>query len=210
LIFALLDYWQYRRQRGRYAPAHFRVPNIRLMSAANFPDLYTFKPGDLFLLHTRGSVISWAVMYFTQSVWSHTGLFSGSGNILHATTSGVIEEPFASHFDNHSFACLIDPGLSDEGREKAISYARSRLGAPYGWGIVLVHAVDAILSRREEIHMRLYADVLFVFGVMSLPAIRWRWWLYCTESLAVLYLMAITRNRVAGKTKRSRGRESGA
>jgi cell wall-associated NlpC family hydrolase len=43
------------------------------------------------------------VMYYTSSAWSHMGVFTENGNIIDATTGGVIEHPLSDYFDGKSY-----------------------------------------------------------------------------------------------------------
>jgi hypothetical protein len=74
--------------------------------AENFPSLGEYGAGKLFFYHGCNSFSSWLVMYFTSSIWSHTGAFTENGFVVDATTSGVIERPLYDYFDGKSYICV--------------------------------------------------------------------------------------------------------
>src|SRR6266853_580503 len=103
MIFAILDYMDYRCRRGAYSDALLRAEGGRLAAGENFPRPEQFKTGDLVFLHTADSFLSWLVMYYTSSVWSHVASVSENGYIIDAATSGVLEHPFSDYLDGKSY-----------------------------------------------------------------------------------------------------------
>jgi hypothetical protein len=93
MIFAVLDYISYRFRRGAYSDERIQAEGGSLATKENYPHPERFRPGDIVFLHTADSFLSWTVMYYTSSVWSHTATVTTDGNIVDATTGGVFEHP---------------------------------------------------------------------------------------------------------------------
>jgi hypothetical protein len=140
MLFAILDYLRYRRRKGIYSDAKLQKQGGRLAIAENFPDVASFDPGYLFFCHTRYSVLSWLVMYYTSFPWSHTGSFSERGRIIDVTTTGVIEHSLSDYFDGRSFIAirgLKEEVFSDEQKAAMLKWLRDRVGHKYAWSKVL-------------------------------------------------------------------------
>ncbi len=183
VIFAARDYWAYRRRRGRFA----RDGLNSLMAAAFDSELppkalAILEPGDLIFVETFGSLLSWAVMYFTDSEVSHAAMYLGDGSITHATFSGVITEPVAALFGPDRRLLVCKPVIPDDLRPAVVKEAASHLGRPYGWYGVLRKAVRIITGR-------------------IWPLFRWRFALDFFAVLVVLELAAfLATHRIMGLT----------
>lgn len=89
MIFALWDYFNYRRQAGRYGndqtdggmhvAFYDKVPN-EVIEELN--------EGDAFFTQRLDSFRSWAMMYFTSSPVDHVGVYAGDGRVFHMTLDG--------------------------------------------------------------------------------------------------------------------------
>lgn len=102
----------------------------------------SIRPGDVLLVegNTR---ISTAIMYLTQSTWSHAALYLGPNAGLeagdddepHVLVEADLEEGIRSlplSFYRHTHTRICRPiGLSDEDIEKLVDYSKSRLGHQY-------------------------------------------------------------------------------
>ncbi len=106
MFFAAYDYFRYRSGTGRYSPEAIRKQGGVLASPELENIANCMTPGNILFLHTRNSFLSWMVMYYTDSLWSHTGMIADNRNIIDATTSGVIEHPFSDYLDGRSFICI--------------------------------------------------------------------------------------------------------
>ncbi len=91
-------------------------------------------PRHTFVYHTRDSFLSWLVMYYTVSVWSHVGTFTEHGHIIDATTAGVIEHPLSDYFDGKSYIIILavkDGLYSEEQAAKSLEWGRSQIGCGF-------------------------------------------------------------------------------
>lgn len=168
MLFALLDYYRYRSQRGIYSTAYIRERNGPLLTRENFPDPTVFKPGSVFFIHRRVSLTSWFIMYVTSSPWNHTGIFTGDGTVVEALTGGTIEHPFSDYLDGRSYMSAYTPPYpSANGPMNAVAHVRSMIGVPYNWLGVLRLGAKILLGRHSHYRPRLSIDVLVIRGEVS-------------------------------------------
>ncbi len=140
------------------------------------------EPGDLIFVETFGSLLSWTVMYFTDSEVSHAAMYLGDGNITHATFSGVITEPVTALFGPDRRLLVCKPVIPDDLRPAVVTEAASYLGWPYGWYGVLRKAVRIVTGR-------------------IWPLFRWRFVLDFFAVLAMLELATfLATHRIMGLT----------
>jgi hypothetical protein len=104
MLLALHDYIQYRNRSGRFTR---KIKQGSLMGGAfekNVPEdiIIQLKPGDILFIETFDSLISWAIMYLTNSQVSHIAIYLGDRNITHATDSGIVIESIDSLFDSNT------------------------------------------------------------------------------------------------------------
>lgn len=170
MLFAVIDYLHYKYRRGRYSDQAIRGTGGRLATASNFPGIADFGPEHLFVCHTVGSFKSWLVMYFTSSIWSHIATFSRQGNVVDATTSGVIEHPFSDYFDGRSYIQILTlkEKLSPDQISKMLAFFRRQIGNKYNWrgGWMLFFSI--IFGAHASYRWRFSADILIAL-LMLLP-----------------------------------------
>lgn len=131
------------------------------------------KPGDLFFVHTLESFPAWAIMYVTKSEVSHVALYVGERRILHATPSGVLEEPIEVLLQKTKKILPATMPLSDEQRASAVHFGKSNyVGWPYGWVYVIVKGLR-ILSGRDWPFFRFsfLADLFTILLIADIPSI---------------------------------------
>jgi len=175
MLFAMLDYVRYRRGKGIYSDANIRGQGGRLAVSENFHELESLGPGHLFLCHTRYSVLSWLVMYYTSSVWSHTGIFTEQGRIIDVTTAGVIEHPLSDYFDGKSFIVIfgLKEGIvSHEQLDEGLKWLRSEVGGGYDWFRILQMLWSTISGANEKYRLRFSADFLIIALILT-PLACW-------------------------------------
>ena len=68
-------------------------------SKPNSIDPDKIKRGDILLVHTKRSLISWLIRKFTKSYWNHVGLFVSKDNqwpkwVIEALGEGIVGRPF--------------------------------------------------------------------------------------------------------------------
>jgi len=162
MVFALVDYLLYRSRLGKYHPRAIEGSGGILATRENFPANANLWPGDVLIMHTCRSFLSWCVMYYTSSVWSHTALYAGDDRLVDATTAGVLEHPFADYLDGNAYIVVRRPkGATPEEGPQVVNAARKFLGRPFGW-----HKVYAIWLRTmlggELYRLKFTGDLLAV------------------------------------------------
>ena len=75
MLFAAIDYLAYRTGRWRYSAEYAEQQGYQLATRENFTGSREAPPGHYFVLSRRASFASWIVMYGTNSIASHTGLY---------------------------------------------------------------------------------------------------------------------------------------
>lgn len=169
----------------------------RLAVPENFTKVALFGPRYLFFCHTRYSVISWLIMYYTSSVWSHVGHFSEKGLVIDTTTSGVIEHPFSDYFDGRSFIVIMSlkEGLaSEEKLTKVLQWNRNRLGSRFDWIGIFRFFWAIVLGRIHHYRIRFSGDFLIMallFATLSLwnPMIK-----ILIGSVSAIYMLTVIAN----------------
>lgn len=202
MLFALADCRRYRNRTGRFA----RDIHKSVMGGAfegSLPDkaFELLSPGDVLLVQTLESPISWLIMYLTSSEISHAAFYLGNREIAHATLSGVRVEPIESLLDPNS---RILPGIlpiPDDTRPEIVRAVQQYIGLPYGWIPALLKAIR-ILSGRDWAYFRwtFFADICMLLFVLDLPflaafhraVITW---------LAPAYLATVTLNALRWRWK---------
>lgn len=173
MIFALIDYLAYLRRTGRYS----RDVNKSVMGGAfqgetpvKVVDL--LRPGDVLLVQTLDSPVSWLIMYLTTSEISHVASYLGDGKIIHSTSTGVSIDPIEALFDQDTRVLPTQWDLSDAERVEMVKSLKSNLGRPYGWTAVLTKG-SLILSARDWPYFRWHfaADIVLLLVVLDLPAL---------------------------------------
>ena len=92
MIFALLDFLQYRSRTRRYGDdpkQNFLALGHLGKIPQNTIDL--LEPGDVLLTQKLDSLFSWGTMYFGTSPVDHLAIYIGDNKVIHATLSGVKE-----------------------------------------------------------------------------------------------------------------------
>ena len=168
MLFAIIDYIKYKNRMGMYSERSLQSQGGRLAVVASFPLLHEYDPRYIFILHTRDSFMSWLVMYYTCSPWSHVGSFSERGFILDATTSGVIEHPFADYLDGKSY--IVIRMLKDADKSDAmnlIKVGRSAIGLKFNWLGIIKFFFRIVLGKHAHYEFRFSADFLILALMLS-------------------------------------------
>lgn len=120
------------------------------------------RPGDFFLTH--GSDLYAVAIRLGQKLrihgpdepfthWNHAGLFiGGEGEIVEAVREGIVARSIAAY--RPTDYSVVKLGIPDEDRAQMVAFARSALGAQYGFwtigSIVLSLLTGAKLSVRMD------------------------------------------------------------
>jgi hypothetical protein len=91
------------------------------------------KGDGIFTFDTK-SLSSRAIAYLDQGSWSHTGTYSGNGQICEAITSGVVERSIEAYRDSrYRLGVYRVPGASSEQIDKMVAFGRSKVGKRYNF-----------------------------------------------------------------------------
>lgn len=96
MVFALYDYVQYRRKRGRYIRDINKSGSFmgRGFDGSIPNELITLlKAGDIICVQSFDWWLSWFIMYLTSSSISHVAQYLGNGQIAHMGLDGLAIEP---------------------------------------------------------------------------------------------------------------------
>ena len=172
MIFAIIDYARYKRRVGPYSDNSIKSKGGRLAVPESFPMLQQLGPQHMFIYHRRDSFMSWLVMYFTGSVWSHVGIFTECGNIIDVTTKyGVIEHPLSDYFDNKSYLVIreLNEGTyTNENLTKMLEWGRNQIGhVKFSWMGVIAKGFLIVLGRHPSYKIRISADVFILLLTIS-------------------------------------------
>lgn len=130
------------------------------------------RPGDVLLVQTLDSPISWLIMYLTTSEISHVASYVGDGQIIHATTAGASIDPVESLFGQNTRVLPTQWDWPDDLRTQVSRNLHDYLGTPYGWSAVLLKGF-LILSARDwpYFRWRFFADIALTLLILDLPVL---------------------------------------
>ena len=203
MLFALLDYIDYQKRRGRFS-RDYRHSIMGGAFEGSLPSkcLNDLRAGDVLFVETFNSFISWLVMYLTRSEISHVAFYLGNRQISHATLAGVIIEPVENLFDSNTRILPCIWPMPDKTRLEIERYVREHYaGAHYGLGTAALKGVRITLGRDWKYFrwsfpfdfgltlLLLDLPLYFVFGY---PVLTW---------LLVIYLSAISVNYFFWRTR---------
>lgn len=190
MIPALLDWITYRTECGKYSEKKlYRDSAVPIEEV-----LKQLRPMDIVLVHTRGSFISWSVMYFTNSIWSHAALVSEDGNVIDATTTGAIEHPLTDFLESNCHVAVRKlSDVDDSVRAEGLKWARERIGTPFNWRGVF-RLLIFILAGKREYRIRYFFDIVFLLTPLGLLGIWWKPFLWFYLALILTYTMLVSFN----------------
>lgn len=199
MIFALVDYWKYRRRRGKYSDASLEAAGWLRATEDNIQRMVADRRslGQIFFTHPRRSLVSWAIMYAQGPgpLVSHVGIIVEEGNICEAIISmGVVRRPIAIYADGVSYFQISDFDIPPEDQLGVIRTAEELIGTPYHLSRIVRHA-GSILSgwdRGGEENYSVYGDVLAVLSLMALPLFRCH---KAARRAILLYLLVVSLGR---------------
>lgn len=172
MLFALLDYRNYKRREGRFA----RDLTKSIMGGAfegSLPEtaLQVLRPGDVLFVQTLGWPLSWLIMYLTKSEVSHVAFYLGDREIAHSTLGGVTIEPIEALFNPSTRILPCIWPMPDEKRLAVIRIVKEQYeGLPYGWIPALLKGIR-ILTGRDWPYFRwvFFLDISFALMLIDLP-----------------------------------------
>jgi hypothetical protein len=182
VIFALLDFTRYRFHLGLYSDASLYAEGWIPATSNYFSGENEPKPGYYFVLHRRQSIISWLIMYGTQSRANHAGIFVGDGLVIDALLSGVTQHRMSDYFDGRTFIIT---------NERTLIRADLHQSQKQNSGITKDLRKINKEFQGERPHLRLFADVSLTLGALALPHLWFPWWTTISLWLIPPYLISV-------------------
>jgi hypothetical protein len=134
-------------------------------------------------------------MYFTDSIWSHTGVFGENGNVFDATTSGVIRHPFADYCDGATYILVIrHPSVSESKRREALEFAESKVGDGYNWRGVILMFFRIIFGAQKPYRMVFFVDALVVALLLASGGYLWTPMAWAASVAFIIYSIVVMTN----------------
>jgi len=102
----------------------------------------TYQPriGDYGVVSSNGFFAK-LIKLGTVSRWNHAFIYIGNGQIVEANPTGVTVSPVANY---PRIAWNMHEELSDDQRAKIVDHAKSAVGRPYNFGIIVMLAFRAV------------------------------------------------------------------
>ena len=116
-MFMIIDWITYKFSIGRYSEKGLRKRYpINIAWEGKYESAFEeiLKPGDMLFFHKNRSTISWAVQYFTKTDISHTGVYIGNGEVLHATLANIEKRSLKYFFDAGYKVIFVHMGSNDK------------------------------------------------------------------------------------------------
>lgn len=169
MIFAMADCLAYLAERGRYSPTALAAGGWNLVTPETLAAAEEAPPATIFVIHPRRSMVSWMVMYGTNSPASHTALYLGGGYVCDATPQGTMIRPLSDVLSERTwFTDNRRQPISEEARARIVESAVKMVGTPYGWFTVVLLAWMHVAGLRPDSHLRLWGDAALL---LALPAL---------------------------------------
>lgn len=161
MIFLISDLTQYTFGIGKYSENKLRDMDLRIAIPDNFPELcnYDQKVGVIFF-HTRFSLLSWIIMWITDSPLSHTAMLLPNQKVIHATSAGVIENDFDQLCDGRSYIGIkfIECGKNDV--EKLDQFMTAQLGKAYNWFGAIILGLRCLFGIGQQFNYKHAVDIV--------------------------------------------------
>jgi cell wall-associated NlpC family hydrolase len=166
----------------------------------NHIDPDKIKRGDILLVHTKGSLISWLIRKFTKSYWNHVGIFVSKDNqwpkwVIEALGEGIVARPFEIKY--------VKVIRGDRGKVLQINPSKK-------FRIAIVRVKDLSYEQRKQISNKAYQwaleerryDYLLLIIGMILHLLTFRilkpGWLNIKTRFICSELIATAFNEIAG------------
>jgi len=160
------------------------------------------KRGDILLVHTKRSFISWLIRKFTKSYWNHVGLFVSKDNqwpkwVIEALGEGIVGRPFELKY--------VKVLRGDRGKVLEINPSKK-------FRVAIVRVKDLTYEQRKQISNKAYQwaleerryDYLLLIIGMVLHLLTFRIlkpsWLNIKTRFICSELIATAFNEIAGIT----------
>jgi hypothetical protein len=194
MIFALIDFAQYRLQRGRYSPRRLQEQGAALAVSENFSAPGVLEPGNFFFLHRRVSAASWIIMYMTSGIWSHQGTIVHGGQVIDATPGGIQKHPFSDYLDGQSYIAVGSVMTTQQLLQEGLDFAEASVGLPYSWGMVFGRALMILAGRNADYRPRVSIDLMLTVGILTFISFDWPTSMAALAFFAVPYTLLVLLN----------------
>lgn len=170
MIFFITDFVKYNFMWNGYSEKSLEEQNLIICSKQNIESyMNKSKPMDVVFLHTRKSFISWVIMYYTNSPFSHTSLVLKNNIVIEATLQGVVKTPLTEYIDNESyFLVLQPPNITDKQTEKGMQYAESTVGSGFGWYKIILIFLQVLFATSNSWRLRYSLDIYILLILLKL------------------------------------------
>lgn len=101
------------------------------------------RPGDILLFYHPERFRSRLIAWFTRSPFYHVALYEGGGKVIEARIPEVMRRDLYTQRDGFRF--VVVPAPSCAARERALAWARERIGAPYHMEGLAIYIVGRTL-----------------------------------------------------------------
>lgn len=145
MVLAIIDGLQYLTLTGKYSKVKLLCNGAFIADASAVKKIENVEFGTMFF-HTRLSFFSWLIMYFTNGPWSHAATIL-DGRVLHAVTSGVVENAPSDMCDGKSYLSIIEFPISSCDKSKVAEFYDKQLGKKYNWIGVLGLLVSSLIGK---------------------------------------------------------------
>ncbi|MFI1176826.1 hypothetical protein [Streptomyces melanogenes] len=182
MLFAAIDFVQYRWEKGRYRNDRLQERGWRSALAENFSGTAEPAPVEALLFHPRHSLVSWLIMYISNNAASHVGLYVGDGDVYHSTTAGVLRQPLSHFLDGQALIKVrsLPVAMTEEEQARARTVMTGLSGTRYNWRSTIRQGLGHLVGREKpsylmsfgrdtsHVNWRLYIDVVITFGIAGL------------------------------------------
>jgi len=171
MVFALLDYINYVSMKGNYSLDNISKNGGELCSRENIEAfIRRSKPLDIILLHTRLSLMSWLVMYYTNSIWSHTSGVVRDNYLIEATLEGVIKVPISSYIDDKSYygTLRLRDEITPDMAEKGLRFAEESVGNGFNWFGIFRIFLRIIFGRSKDWRLKHSLDIFITILLLRM------------------------------------------
>ena len=111
MLFAAIDYYQYKNRKGKYSHEVLTNFGLRKACESEFPNWKDVKLGGILFVHTANSRLSWLVMYFENIPISHVAMLDDGGTVHELTTQGYARHSLNNYFNGASYLKITNVKL---------------------------------------------------------------------------------------------------
>jgi len=198
MTFAIVDCLAYLAERGRYSPDALAASGWCLVTPETLAAAARVPPATIFVIHPSRSMLSWVIMYSTNSAASHTALYLGGGYVCDSTPQGTMIRPLSDVLSERTwFVDNRKQPIPEEARARVVESAVKLVGTPYDWVSAALIGLMEVTGYQAHSHPRLWADTGLL---LALPALivgaRSKRIHAALLAPAVVYVCLLTHNRI--------------